>query len=238
VAEWFHVAGILVLEGYGLTETSAGTAVNLPHAYRFGTVGPVFPGTEVALAEDGEVLFRGPGVMDGYHNNPEATAETLVDGWFHTGDIGELDGEHLRITDRKKDLLKTSGGKYIAPTALESQLKAVCPYVSQVLVHGNDRKYVVAVITLDEEAITAWAEHHGLGNRSYTELTRSPEVEQLVGECVERLNERLNRWETIKRWVLLDHDLTVESGELTPSLKVKRKVVERNYARELDALYS
>jgi len=188
--------------------------------------------------ELGELVIRGHNVFAGYLNNPEATREALVDGWFRTGDIGELDGEHLRITDRKKDLLKTSGGKYIAPTAIESQLKAVCPYVSQVLVHGNDRKYVVAVITLDEEAITSWAADHGLGDRSYAELTRSPEVEKLIGEHVERLNARLNRWETIKRWIVLDHDLTIESGELTPSLKVKRKVVERTYARELDALYS
>ena len=237
VAEWFHVAGILVLEGYGLTESSAGSAVNLPEANRFGTVGLLFPGTEVALAEDGEVLLRGPGIMDGYHNAPEATAASLVDGWLHTGDIGELDGEHLRITDRKKDLFKTSGGKYVAPTALESQLKAVCPYVSQVVVHGHERQYVVAVVTLDEEAITGWAQDNGLGERSYAELTRAPEVEAMIGEHVARLNERLNRWETIKKWVLLDHDLTIESGELTPSMKVKRKVVERNYARELDALY-
>ena len=238
VAEWFHVAGILVLEGYGLTESSAGSAVNLPEANRFGTVGLLFPGTEVALAEDGEVLLRGPGIMDGYHNAPEATAESLVDGWLRTGDIGELDGEHLRITDRKKDLFKTSGGKYVAPTALESQLKAVCPYVSQVVVHGHERQYVVAVLTLDEEAITGWAQDNGLGDRSYAELTRAPEVEAMLGEHVARLNERLNRWETIKKWVVLDHDLTIESGELTPSMKVKRKVVERNYARELDALYS
>jgi long-chain acyl-CoA synthetase len=238
VAEWFHVAGILVLEGYGLTETSAGSAVNLPDNYRFGTVGPLFPGTEVAIGEDGEVLLRGPGVMEGYHNDPAATAESLVDGWFHTGDIGEVDGGHLRITDRKKDLFKTSGGKYIAPTMLESQLKALCPYVSQVVVHGNERKYVVAVVTLDEEAITGWAQDNGLGDASYAEIARSPQVDEMIGGHVRQLNERLNRWETIKKWVVLDHDLSVESGELTPSMKVKRKVVEQNYARELEELYT
>ena len=238
VAEWFHVAGILILEGYGLTETSAGSAVNLPDDYRFGTVGPVLPGTEVAIAEDGEVLLRGPGVMEGYHNNPEATAETLVDGWLHTGDIGEVDGHHLRITDRKKDLFKTSGGKYVAPTSLESQLKALCPYIGQVIVHGNDRNFVVALVTLDEEAITGWAQDNGLGGRSYAEIVSSPEVDEMIGGHVRQLNERLNRWESIRKWIILDHDLSVESGELTPSMKVKRKVVEQNYARELAELYA
>jgi long-chain acyl-CoA synthetase len=238
VAEWFHVAGILILEGYGLTETSAGSAVNLPDDNRFGTVGLLFPGTEARIADDGELLLRGPGVMQGYHNKPDATAETLVDGWFHTGDIGELDGRRLRITDRKKDLFKTSGGKYVAPTAIESQLKALCPYVSQVVVHGNERNYVVALVTLDEEAITGWAQDHGLGSRSYAEIVTSPEVDAMVGDHVRQLNERLNRWETIKKWVVLDHDLSVESGELTPSMKVKRKVVEETYAGELEALYS
>ncbi len=238
VAEWFHVAGILILEGYGLTETSAGTAVNHPDDNRFGTVGLLFPGTEARIADDGEVLVRGPGVMAGYHNQPEATAETLVDGWFHTGDIGELDGRRLRITDRKKDLFKTSGGKYVAPTAIESQLKALCPYISQVVVHGNERNFVVALVTLDEEAITGWAQDNGLDGRSYAEIVTSPEADAMVGDHVRQLNERLNRWESVKKWIVLDHDLSIESGELTPSMKVKRKVVEQNYAGELDRLYA
>ena len=183
------------------------------------------------------MLLKGPGVMEGYHNNPDATAEALVDGWLRTGDIGEFDGEHLRITDRKKDLFKTSGGKYVVPTALESQLKALCPYLSQVVVHGNDRNFVVALVTLDEEAITGWAADNGLGEKSYAELTSAPEVDAMVGRHVAQLNERLNRWESIKKWIVLDHDLSVESGELTPSMKVKRKVVEQNYARQLEELY-
>jgi len=227
-----------VLEGYGLTETSAGSAGNLPDSYRFGTVGLLFPGTEVAIGGDGEVLPRGPGVMEGYHNDPAATAECLVDGWFRTGDIGELDGGHLRITDRKKDLFKTSGGKYIAPTAIESQLKALCPYLSHVVVHGNERKYVVAVLTLDEEAIAGWAKDRGLADKSSAELARSPEVDEMIGEHVARLNERLNRWETIKKWVVLPEDLSIETGELTPSMKIKRKVVEQHYAREIEQLYA
>jgi long-chain acyl-CoA synthetase len=240
IAEWFHAAGILILEGYGLTETSAGSAVNHPDDYRFGSVGLVFPGTDVRIAEDGEILLHGPGVMDGYHNRAEETAEVLTeDGWLHTGDIGEVDDQgFLRITDRKKDLFKTSGGKYIAPSAIEAQFKSVCPYASQFVVHGSERNFVVAVITLDPDAMADWAAENGMAGRSYAEVVGSPEVKQMVGGYVDLLNKRLNRWETIKKWILLDHDLTVESGELTPSLKVKRKVVEDNYRDELSSLYS
>ena len=144
IAEWFHAAGILILEGYGLTETSAGSFVNHPDDYKFGTVGPAFPGSEVKIGDDDEILIKGPGVMDGYHNLPEETAETLTaDGWLHTGDNGELDADgFLTITDRKKDLFKTSGGKYIAPPAIESKFKAICPYASQFMVLGNERNFV------------------------------------------------------------------------------------------------
>jgi long-chain acyl-CoA synthetase len=238
VAEWFHVAGILILEGYGLTETSAGSFVNRPDHYKFGTVGQVFDGSDVRIAEDGEVLIKGPGVMDGYHNLPEQTADTLRDGWLHTGDIGELDQEgFLKITDRKKDLFKTSGGKYIAPSSVESQFKAICPYASQFLVHGNDRNYCVALITLDPDAMAEWATHNGMAGASYAEIVSSQPVQDMVAGYVDTLNSRLNRWETVKRWILLDHDLSVESGELTPSMKVKRKVVEQNYKEQIDALY-
>ncbi len=238
IAEWFHAAGIVILEGYGLTETSAGAFVNHPDKYKFGTVGPAFPGEEVKLAADGEILLKGPNIMDGYHNLDEATAEALEDGWLHTGDIGELDEDgYLRITDRKKDLFKTSGGKYIAPSAIESQFKAICPYASQFLVHGNERNFVVALITLDPEALQEWAGRNGQEGASYTEIVRSDACRQMVAEYVDQLNQRLNRWETIKKHIILDHDLTVESGELTPSLKVKRKVVEDNYKDEIAALY-
>ena len=237
VAEWFHVAGILILEGYGLTETSAGSLVNHPDDYRFGTVGLVFPGSEVKIADDGEVLIKGPGVMEGYHNMPEATQETLVDGWLHTGDIGDFDGQHLRITDRKKDLFKTSGGKYIAPSAIESQFKAICPLASQFLVHGAERNYCVALITLDPDAVASWAQHEGRTGMAYEEIVTLAEVEKVVEGYVGELNKRLNRWESIKKWVILDHDLTVESGELTPSMKVKRRVVEDNYRDKIEAMY-
>ncbi|MGH3354558.1 MAG: AMP-dependent synthetase/ligase [Nocardioidaceae bacterium] len=238
VAEWFHAAGILILEGYGLTETSAGSAVNRPDSYRFGTVGLPFDGTEFAIADDGEILIKGPGVMQGYHHLEEQTTETLVDGWFHTGDIGEIDGDgFVRITDRKKDLFKTSGGKYVAPSAIEGQFKAICPYASQMVVHGNERNFCTAIITLDPDAMQQWADHHDHGGKSYEEIVSLPEVHEMVDGYVKELNARLNRWETIKRFILLEHDLSVESGEVTPSLKVKRKIVEDNYRDRLDALY-
>jgi long-chain acyl-CoA synthetase len=240
IAEWFNAAGIQILEGYGMTESSAGSFVNPPHDNRFGTVGPVVPGSEVRIAQDGEVLIKGPGVMEGYHNLPELTAETLTeDGWLRTGDIGELDADgYLRITDRKKDLFKTSGGKYVAPSAIEAQFKAICPYASQFVVHGNERNFCIALITLDPDALTGWAAENGMAGAPYADVVASPQAQQMVGEYVERLNQRLNRWETVKKWIVLDHDLSVESGELTPSMKVKRKVVETNYGDEIDRLYA
>ncbi|MFC4783639.1 AMP-dependent synthetase/ligase [Nocardioides sp. MAHUQ-72] len=240
IAQWFNAAGILILEGYGLTESSAGSFVNHPHGYKIGTVGPVLPGSEVKLGDGDEILIKGPGVMDGYHNLPEETAKTLTDdGWLRTGDKGSLDAEgFLTITGRIKDLFKTSGGKYIAPSAIESKFKAICPYASQFMVFGNERNYCVALITLDPDALAGWAEENGMAGASYTDLVRSDKVKQMVAEYVDELNTRLNRWETIKKWDLLDHDLTVESGELTPSMKVKRNVVESNHQDRIDALYA
>jgi long-chain acyl-CoA synthetase len=240
IAEWFHAAGILILEGYGMTESSAGSFVNHPEDNRFGTVGPVIPGSEVRIAEDGEVLLKGPGVMQGYHNLPEQSAEALTeDGWLRTGDIGELDADgYLKITDRKKDLFKTSGGKYIAPSAIESQFKAICPYAGQFIVHGSERNFVVALITLDPDAMAGWAAENGLAGTPYAELVASQPVQDMVAGYVQTLNGRLNRWEGIKKWIVLDHDLSVESGELTPSMKVKRKVVETNYRDQIETLYA
>jgi long-chain acyl-CoA synthetase len=240
IAEFFHACGILILEGYGLTETSAATFVNRPNKYSFGSVGLPFPGTEVLLAvEDGEILVRSPGVMDGYHNLPEATAEALTpDGWLRTGDIGEIDaGGFLRITDRKKDLIKTSGGKYIAPQAIENKLKATCPYVSQVIVHGDKRNFVTALVTLDEEATMKWAREHGHGSKSYTEIAKLPEMHQVLEPYFEQVNKTLAKYETVKQFAVLPRDLSVDDGELTPSLKVKRKVVEKKYASLLDKMY-
>ncbi|MGY2702823.1 AMP-dependent synthetase/ligase [Nocardioides sp. HB32] len=239
IAAWFHAAGILILEGYGMTENAAGATVNHPDDYKIGTVGPALPGSEVKIGENDEVMLRGPHVMAGYHNLPEETAKTLTpDGWLHTGDKGSLDSDgFLTITGRIKDLFKTSGGKYVAPSAIESKFKAVCPYASQFLVFGNERNFVVALVTLDPDAMTGWAEENGMAGRSYTEIVSSDPVQEMVGEYVEQLNSHLNRWETIKKWKVLDHDLTIESGELTPSMKVKRNVVEENHQQLIDSFY-
>ena len=239
IAEWFNAAGIIILEGYGLTESSAGSFVNLPKDYRFGTVGPVFPASEVKLGEGDEVMIKGPGVMDGYHNLPEETAKTLTeDGWLKTGDKGALDADgYLRITGRIKELFKTSGGKYIAPPAIEAKFKAICPYASQFMVFGNERNFVVALVTLDPDALPGWAAENGVSG-DYTEIVRSDACKAMVQGYVDELNKNLNRWETIKKWELLDHDLTVESGELTPSMKVKRNVVEDNYKDVISGFYS
>ncbi|WP_055589416.1 AMP-dependent synthetase/ligase [Peterkaempfera griseoplana] len=236
---FFAGAGVHILEGYGLTETSAGSTVNPGEGYRIGTVGTPLPGTEVRIADDGEILLRGPGVMRGYHNLPEKTAEVLEsDGWFHTGDIGELDKDgFVRITDRKKDMFKTSGGKYVAPTEIEGRFKAICPFVSNILLIGNGRNYCSALITLDETAIMPWAQTHELVGKDYAEVCASPQVDQLIDGYVKRLNGDLQRWQTIKRFAVLPRDLDIEHGELTPSLKVKRPVVEREYADLIESMY-
>ncbi|MFJ5528918.1 AMP-dependent synthetase/ligase [Streptomyces sp. NPDC093261] len=240
IGYFFAGAGIHILEGYGLTESSAASFVNPGEAYRTGTVGKPLPGTEVRIADDGEILLRGPGIMEGYHGLPEKTAEVLeADGWFHTGDIGELSPDgYLRITDRKKDLIKTSGGKYIAPAEVEGQFKAVCPYVSNILVHGADRNFCTALIALDEAAILEWAKENGLEGRSYAEVVAAPATVGMVDGYVRELNAGLQRWQTIKKFRLLPRDLDVEHGEITPSLKLKRPVVEREYKDLIDGMYA
>ncbi|MFB8081420.1 AMP-dependent synthetase/ligase [Streptomyces sp. NPDC056013] len=240
IGYFFAGAGIHILEGYGLTETSAASFVNPGEAYRTGTVGKPLPGTEVRIADDGEILLRGPGVMEGYHGLPEKTSEVLEsDGWFHTGDIGELSADgYLRITDRKKDLIKTSGGKYIAPAEVEGQFKAVCPFVSNILVHGADRNFCTALIALDEPTLLGWAADHDLAGKSYAEVVAAPQTVAMVQGYVDRLNEGLQRWQTIKKFRLLPRDLDIEHGELTPSLKLKRPVVEREYKGLIEEMYA
>ncbi len=239
IAQWFDAIGIPVLEGYGLTETSAASSLNRPNAYRFGTVGWTFPETDVKIAEDGEILLKGPGVMNGYHDLPEATAEAIdPDGWFHTGDIGELDAEgFLRITDRKKDMFKTSQGKYVAPSAISASFKGICPYASEIIVYGEGKPYCVALVSLDAEAIKDWAAANGLGDKSFGEIARDDKTRDMVGGYVEQLNKHLNRWEQVKRFTIIDRELTVEAGDLTPSLKLKRKVVVDNFHDRIDNLY-
>ena len=240
IAQWFDAVGVIVLEGYGLTETSAASTINRPAAYRFGTVGWTLPQTDVKIAEDGEILLKGPGVMNGYHDLPEATAEAIdAQGWFHTGDIGELDAEgFLRITDRKKDMFKTSQGKYVAPSAISANFKAVCPYASEIIVYGEGKPYCVALVSLEAEAIQEWAADNGLGGKSFSEIARDEKTREMVDGYVEQLNKHLNRWEQVKKFSIIDRELTVEAGDLTPSLKLKRKSVVDNFHDSIDKLYA
>ncbi|WP_116245197.1 long-chain fatty acid--CoA ligase [Nocardiopsis sp. FIRDI 009] len=238
IGRFFYGAGITILEGYGLTESSGATFVNRPGEVRFGSVGRPLPGTEVRIAEDGEVMLRGGGVMRGYHNLSGATQAVLTeDGWFATGDIGVLEDGRLRITDRKKELIKTSGGKYVAPQGIEGRFKALCPYVSNLVVHGDRRPYCVALVALDPEAIAGWAADNGLGGLDYTALTREPAVREVVQEAIDTLNRDLPRHETVKRFAILPNDLSVEEGEITPSLKMRRRAIEEKYRDLLDGMY-
>ncbi|MDT0345298.1 AMP-dependent synthetase/ligase [Streptomyces litchfieldiae] len=238
IGYFFCGAGIPILEGYGLTESAAASFVNPRAAYRTGTVGKALPGNEVRIAEDGEILLRGPGIMQGYHGLPEQTEEVLEpDGWFHTGDIGELsDDGYLRITDRKKDLFKTSGGKYVAPTEIEGRFKAVCPYASTMVVIGAGRKFCSALIALDEAALLGWAKEAGVPG-GYAEVVASERTRELIDGYVRTLNDGLQRWQTIKKFELLPRELDVEHGDLTPSLKLKRPVVEREFGELIEGMY-
>ncbi len=239
IAEFFAAAGLPISEGYGLTESSAGNFVNRPGQLKIGTVGQALADLEVRIDTDGEVLLRGAPVMRGYHNLPGETASVFTeDGFFRTGDIGELDADgFLKITDRKKDLVKTSGGKYIAPSHIEGLFKALCPYTSQVLVIGNARNYCTMLVTLDPEAITGWAVGTSLEGRPYDEIVGSAEATAMVQGQVDELNAKLNRWETIKKFTILPRDLTIEHGEITPSMKLKRRTVETNFSSEIERMY-
>jgi long-chain acyl-CoA synthetase len=239
VARWFDAAGMPVIEGYGLTENSAAACIVRPDDLAFGTVGKPFPGTQVMIAEDGEILIRGPHVMRGYRNLPDVNAETLLpDGWLASGDIGQLDeGGRLRITDRKKDLVKTSGGKYIAPGAIAARFKVISPMASNLVAIANNRNYATALVSLDPEALETFAAANGLSG-DFATLSQSPEVHAAVQASIDELNAHLNRWETIKKFTILDRDLSEEDGELTASLKVKRTVVEEHFARQIEAMYA
>ena len=239
IIAWFHAAGLVVVEGYALTETGGGCCIGDPEHPIYGVVGPPLVGSEIRIADDGEILIRGPLVMHGYHNLPEETAEVLTaDGWLATGDIGTIDDAgRLRITDRKKDLIKTSGGKYIAPQPIEVMFKGICPLVSQILVHADRRRYATALISLDPDALAQWGRAQGLTPSDYSSLAGHPAVHEFVRSSIEELNGRLNRWETIKDFRILDHDMSVESDELTPSQKVKRKAIEAKYRSLLDSMY-
>jgi long-chain acyl-CoA synthetase len=240
IAEFFAAAGMPIHEGYGLTETSAANFVNRLGKVRIGTVGNPLGDLEVRIDSDGEILVRGTPVMRGYRNLPDETSAAFTgDGYFRTGDIGELDDAgYLRITDRKKDLIKTSGGKYVAPSHLEGMFKAICPYTSQAVVIGQARNYCTMLVTLDPDAIVKWAVGGPLDGRPYEEIAASPAAQEMVAAYVKQLNEKLNRWETVKKFVILPRDLSIEDGELTPSMKIKRRGVEKSFAGEIEAMYA
>jgi len=239
ILEFFHAFELLILEGYGLTETTPALTINLPRDFKFGTVGKPIPGCQITIAPDGEIFARGPNVAQGYYKRPEATAEAWDEaGWFHTGDIGEFDGEgFLRITDRKKDLIKTSGGKYVAPQKIENMLKTQ-PHISQAVVIGNNRKYCTALLSIDEDSARQLREQFGIDPADPWELVRHPEVQRIVEGLVGEVNRKLASYESIKYFRLLPGELSEASGELTPSLKIKRKVVESHYGELIEDMYA
>jgi long-chain acyl-CoA synthetase len=238
IARFFDLAGVQILEGFGLTETCAATTVNRPDRNKIGTVGPTIPGTQVKIAQDGEILIKGPGVMRGYFNNEAATKEVLTaDGWFATGDIGELDGDgYLRITDRKKDLIITAGGKNVAPQNIENALKAY-PIVSQAVVFGDKRKYLTALVTIADEAARKLAQEKGVAFKDYADLTQKPEIRAAVQAAFDSINANLPSYETIKKFEVLPNDFAQDTGELTPTLKVKRKFCNQKYAAVFEKMY-
>ncbi|MBI1352801.1 MAG: AMP-binding protein [Acidobacteria bacterium] len=238
LAEFFYIVGIPIYEAYGLTETSPLISINTPDHFRFGTVGRLIRNVEARLAEDDEILVRGPNIMKGYYKGPEATAEVIdADGWFHTGDIGKFDSDgYLSIIDRKKDLLKTSGGKYIAPQPIENLLKT-SPYISMAIVFAEGRKFPCALIIPEFEKVKFWAQERRIEFRTLRDLIDNKDVFQLLFSEVEKACEPLARYEKPKKILLLDRELSIEDGEITPSMKVRRRAVEMKFARQIDALY-
>jgi long-chain acyl-CoA synthetase len=239
LTHFFRGAGLTVLEGYGLTETTAAATANPPAAIKIGTVGLPLPGTAIRIAEDGEILIRGGQVMRGYWKNPDATEEALVDGWFRTGDIGELDGDgYLSITGRKKEIIVTAGGKNIIPAVLEDRLRTH-PLISQGLVVGDKRPYVAALITIDPEFFPAWRARQGKPtDMEIADATEDPDLRSEIDAAIAEANQAVSRAESIKRFRILGDDFTEEAGQLTPSLKLRRAVIEKDFAADIDALYA
>ena len=238
ILEFFHAADITTLEAYGATETTAAITFNTPDRYRFGTVGYAPPGLEIKIAQDGEILAKGPMVFQGYYKEPEKTSEVLSEqGWYATGDVGVLDEDgFLKITDRKKDIIVTSGGKNVSPQNIENMLKESL-LISQAMVHGDRRKYLTCLITLDPETFVPWAEEQGLPTGENAALHENPKVVETINREVGKVNGKLAKFETIKYFKIMPDDFTIESGELTPTLKLKRKVVTERYKDILDAMY-
>ncbi|HEX6918101.1 MAG TPA: AMP-binding protein, partial [Phycicoccus sp.] len=238
LGHFFRGIGVSILEGYGLTETTAPASVNRPDAMRIGTVGPPLPGVEVRVEEDGEICLRGINVFRAYHGNEDATREALdADGWFRTGDIGELDDHgYLRITGRKKEILVTAGGKNVAPAVLEDRLRAH-PLISQCIVVGDGQPFIAALVTLDEEMYPTWAATHGLDDVPISRARHDERVLAEIQKAVDDANRAVSKAESIRKFAVIDRDFTEESGHLTPSLKLKRNIVMRDFSDEVDALY-
>jgi long-chain acyl-CoA synthetase len=237
ILRFFDAAGVLVLEGWGMTETSTAATISTPEDFRIGTIGKPFPGCEVRIADDGEILVRGPNVFQGYYKNEEATREAIVDGWLHTGDIGEVDPDgYIKITGRKKDIIITAGGKNITPANLEAEIKQH-PLVSQCVVVGDRRPYLVALVTLDPEEAAKFAQENGLPDDP-EQLAENPDVRSAIEAHVEQINQRFARVEQVKKIEILPRDLSQEGGELTPTLKVKRAVVASKYEDRIEKLYA
>ena len=237
IQEFFHACGILILEAWGMTETTAMGTLTRPDAYKFGTVGLAAEGVEVKLDEDGEILIKGPCVFPGYYKEPEKTAECLVDGWLRTGDVGVFDADgYLKITDRKKDLIITAYGKNVAPQNIENALKT-SRYISQALVYGDRQKYLVALLTMDPEEVPAWAREKGVAFEDISELAERPEVVGLFEGEAQRINQELASFERVRKVRVLPRDFSIEEGELTPTLKVKRRVVNQRFGPTLQELY-
>ena len=237
ILRFFDAAGVLVVEGWGMTETSTAATISRPEAFKFGTVGVPFNSCEIKIADDGEILVKGPNIFQGYYKNPEATKETIVDGWLHTGDIGEFDPDgYLKITGRKKDIIITAGGKNITPANLEAEIKQ-SPYVSQCVVIGDRRPFLTALVTLDMEEVAKLAEEKGWP-ADPAALAKNPEMREIIQKHLDEINEKFARVEQVKKFEILPADLSQEGGELTPTLKVKRNVVADKYEQDIEALYS
>ncbi|PYX48949.1 MAG: long-chain fatty acid--CoA ligase [Acidobacteria bacterium] len=238
LADWYAAVGIRIHEGYGLTETSPVIAVNTPSNHRIGTVGKILPNLQVRIAQDGEILVKGPSVFKGYWNRPEETRAALVDGWFKTGDIGNIDADgYLLVTDRKKDLIKTSGGKFIAPQPIENSLK-LNPLVGIAAVLGDKRKFASVLVSPNFAALEEWARENEVSFNSRADLVANPEVQALYEGIVQGINQHLARFEQLKRVMLVPDEFTPDNGVLTPTMKLKRRVIEERYKRQIDEIYA
>ena len=237
ILEFFFACGVPVLEGYGMTETSTAATFSTPEEHRFGTVGRALPGVELKIADDGEILIKGANIFQGYHNQADTSFGAVEDGWLHTGDLGSIDADgYLSITGRKKDIIITAGGKNLTPANIENELKQ-SRWISQAVMHGDQRPYPVVLITLDEEEMPQYAREHGLPE-DIPSLSREPAIHELIQGEVDRVNGKYAQVEQVKKFAILDHDLSQPTGELTPTLKVKRNVVNEKYAGIFDSLYS